>query len=148
MAKRMRKPSASTTCPDMQTITREIGNRLKDLREARGLTLAQLAEMVGLSQAQVSRLESGKQGFRSSTLRKLADILHVKVSILFCGDKIGPRSAISSGTGRYGPGIPDELKAALQHEEFRRFVDKSVRMFMKDGSTFDTLASLVRKARI
>jgi transcriptional regulator with XRE-family HTH domain len=132
----------------MQTITREIGNRLQNLREARGLTLAQLAEMVGLSQAQVSRLETGKQGFRSATLRRFADILRVKVTTLFCGEKTDPRSAISSDAGRYGPGIPDELKAALQHEEFRRFVEKSVRIFMMDGSTFDTLTSLVRKTKI
>jgi len=56
---------------------RDIGLRLTRLREARGLTTVTLGRKVDLSQAQISRLENGKQGFRSSTLARLSDALGV-----------------------------------------------------------------------
>jgi transcriptional regulator with XRE-family HTH domain len=56
---------------------REMGLRLTRLREGRGLTTVTLGQKVGLSQAQISRLENGKRGLRSGTLWKLAEALNV-----------------------------------------------------------------------
>ena len=56
---------------------REMGLRLTRLREARGLTTVTLGQKVGLSQAQISRLENGKRGLRSGTLGKLSEALNV-----------------------------------------------------------------------
>jgi transcriptional regulator with XRE-family HTH domain len=56
---------------------REMGLRLTRVREARGLTTVTLGQKVGLSQAQISRLENGKRGLRSDTLRKLSEALNV-----------------------------------------------------------------------
>jgi transcriptional regulator with XRE-family HTH domain len=47
------------------------------MRESRGLTTVTLGRKVGLSQAQISRLENGKQGFRSTTIQRLAEALGV-----------------------------------------------------------------------
>ena len=49
-----------------------IGLLVKGLRDKAGITTTELARRVGISQAQISRLENGKQGFRSSTLAKIA----------------------------------------------------------------------------
>ena len=57
--------------------SREIGLRLSHLRDLRRLTTAALAAKVGLSQAQISRLENGRQGFRSPTLMRIARALSV-----------------------------------------------------------------------
>jgi DNA-binding XRE family transcriptional regulator len=46
---------------------RDIGARVKVIREARRMTTTDLARRVGISQAQISRLENGLQGFRPST---------------------------------------------------------------------------------
>jgi transcriptional regulator with XRE-family HTH domain len=54
-----------------------IGAIAKARRTELGLTTTQLAAKVGVSQAQVSRLENGQQGFRSPTLVKLAKALKV-----------------------------------------------------------------------
>jgi len=54
-----------------------IGRKVHVLREARGLTTTVLARQVGISQAQVSRLENGQQGFRSDMLLELALALGV-----------------------------------------------------------------------
>ncbi len=46
---------------------RDIGARVKAVREDRKMTTTDLARRVGISQAQISRLENGLQGFRPST---------------------------------------------------------------------------------
>jgi transcriptional regulator with XRE-family HTH domain len=58
-----------------------IGRRIMRFREMRGLTTTELAKRVGISQAQISRLENAKQGFRSATLFKIADALDVPVIV-------------------------------------------------------------------
>lgn len=55
-----------------------VGNRVRDLREERGLTQIDLKRATGLSQATISRIEAGEfQNLRSDTLTKLADSLRV-----------------------------------------------------------------------
>ena len=66
--------------------SRETGFRLTQLREAAGLTTVTLGRKVGLSQAQISRLENGKQGFRSVTLTKLAEVLMVPAFFFLMSD--------------------------------------------------------------
>lgn len=50
-------------------------NRIRELREARGLTLDQLAQAVGTTNQQVSHLELGKRELTVAWLRRLADVL-------------------------------------------------------------------------
>ena len=60
-----------------------IGLMVSKLREKHGLTTTELAKRVGISQAQISRLENGKQGFRSSTLRRIAEALGCDGKVAF-----------------------------------------------------------------
>ena len=66
---------------------KEIGATVRAVRTERGLTTTKLADMVGISQAQVSRLENGQQGFRSGTLVRIAKALKVPPFRLFMTDK-------------------------------------------------------------
>lgn len=50
-------------------------NHLRALREARGLTLEQLASAVGTTNQQISHLELGKRQLTVSWLRRLAAVL-------------------------------------------------------------------------
>jgi len=52
-----------------------LGERLRRLRKAKGLTLAQLAERVGRSEGYLSRLERGQVNPSLSTLKRIADVL-------------------------------------------------------------------------
>ena len=61
----------------------QIGATVRTLRYAKGITTTALAKRVGISQAQISRLETGKQGFRSGTLVKVAKAVGVKPFRLF-----------------------------------------------------------------
>lgn len=64
-----------------------IGATLRALRTELGMTTTDLANKVGISQAQVSRLENGRQGFRSGTVVKLAKVLKVPPFRLFMTEK-------------------------------------------------------------
>src|SRR5690606_2304696 len=56
----------------------EVGQRIKDLRIAQGLTQAELAERVGTSQPEIVRLERGlgRQGPTIDTLMRVAGAMH------------------------------------------------------------------------
>ena len=66
---------------------KEIGATVRTIRSELGMTTAGLAKKVGISQAQISRLENGQQGFRSGTLVKIAKVLKVPPFRLFMTDK-------------------------------------------------------------
>jgi transcriptional regulator with XRE-family HTH domain len=57
-------------------------NRLKQLREARGLTQRELARRAGLNPLTVARLEDGKGDLTPPTAERLARVLGVKIADL------------------------------------------------------------------
>ena len=56
---------------------RRAGWRLRLLREAAGLTQLELAAVSGLTHEAISRMESGRQGARAESVRKLAQALRI-----------------------------------------------------------------------
>jgi transcriptional regulator with XRE-family HTH domain len=54
---------------------REMGKRLKKLREAKGMSQAALAEKAELSRGYLIRLEAGRQDPTLGTLERLAEAL-------------------------------------------------------------------------
>ena len=64
-----------------------IGDTVRTLRKAMGLSTTALAEKVGTSQSQISRLETNVRGFQSSTLAKIAKVLKVKPWALLMNDE-------------------------------------------------------------
>jgi putative transcriptional regulator len=61
---------------------RQFAMRLREAREARGMTQETLAKKVGVSRAYLSRLEMGRHDPPLSRVRKLAKALGVKVETL------------------------------------------------------------------
>lgn len=56
--------------------------RLRELREARGLSQSQLAQLVGVDQSDLSHIEAGRHDPRLDTALKLARALGVSVEEL------------------------------------------------------------------
>ena len=59
-----------------------IGKAIRAVRKKRGLNQQSFSTKLGVSQAQISRLESGMQGLRFVVLMRVARILGVKASDL------------------------------------------------------------------
>jgi ribosome-binding protein aMBF1 (putative translation factor) len=59
----------------------EVGEKVRDAREALGLSQRELATRMGTSQAAVARLEAGGVGATLTTLQRVAGALHLKVTI-------------------------------------------------------------------
>lgn len=64
-------------------ISKQVGRRIKELREARGLTQAQLANLLGKSIETISNFERGKVATSLLTLEQLARRLDVRVKDFF-----------------------------------------------------------------
>ena len=56
---------------------------IRALREARGLSQRDLAEMVGTTQSAIARLEGGHVSPSLNTLDRIADALNVELSVTF-----------------------------------------------------------------
>lgn len=50
-------------------------------RKAKGLTQQELADMVGVAQGSIARIESGKHRIRLDKLEKIAHALDIKITI-------------------------------------------------------------------
>lgn len=66
---------------DATRLALEVGERVRDAREAAGLTQRELAARMGTSQAAVARLETGGTGATLTTLQKVASALDLTVSV-------------------------------------------------------------------
>lgn len=59
-----------------------IGSRLREIREAQGLTTTQLAEMCGMSHSTISKVENGRWSVSIDLLSKVCEALGAKVEIV------------------------------------------------------------------
>lgn len=83
MAKRTSKATAENT------LLKDFGARLKRLREKRGLSQAELAEMIGVHKSHLLRYEHGQTSPTAEKIVALARILRVTADALLRGDRKG-----------------------------------------------------------
>ncbi len=69
------------------TLTYHDAMRAAAIRKAKGLTQAELAEMVGTEQPTISRFEKGSDAVTLRLIRQVADALDVTVADLFNEDR-------------------------------------------------------------
>jgi transcriptional regulator with XRE-family HTH domain len=70
----------------------EFARAVLEMRESLGLTQRQFANLTGIKQAQLARLESGKQMPRIDTLANLAERLGLAVEVRFVNPTTGKSS--------------------------------------------------------
>ena len=78
----------------MELLDKQIGEKLRKLREAKNLTTREVAEAIGITHSYVSRIENGKAPSLDK-LKKLCDFYGVDVSFLF-GDKKEPTDGLKN----------------------------------------------------
>ena len=59
----------------------DVGEKVRDAREAAGINQRELAARMGTSQAAVARLEAGGVGATLTTLQKVAAALDLKITV-------------------------------------------------------------------
>ena len=59
----------------------DIGEKLRNAREAAGLSQRELATRVRIGQAAVARLEAGDVSAKLATIQKVATALHLRVTV-------------------------------------------------------------------
>ncbi len=69
-------------------LSMKLGEALKKVREAKNLSQKELAGLLGMAQAQYSRIESGKTDPSFSAVIKIAKALGISLSELFTSDEI------------------------------------------------------------
>ena len=106
-----------------------IGKKIRDLRTKMGLTTVTLAKKAKLSQAQVSRLENGVQGFLAGTLQRLAKTLGVPPIYFFVEDEDTHTAKLAEELEARGLEPSAALRKALANVAFLRFVEKCAAAF-------------------
>ena len=96
-----------------------MGNRIRELRKERHMTMKQLGEKLGLAESTVSQYETGKRSPDNETLLKLGEIFGVTVGyILGAEEKEQPTPVSESGIEESREQF---MKAA---EEMKKAVEK------------------------
>ena len=75
-------------------ITKDFGIRLQEIRKAKGLTQAQLAEMVDLEITTISRIENGTRFPLKENIEKFVKVLDCNIKDLFDFDYIKTREEL------------------------------------------------------
>jgi transcriptional regulator with XRE-family HTH domain len=88
-----------------------LGKKLRALRTARGLTLVQLGEKIGLSASYLSQVERGVTGPSLSRLTGIAEVLDVEVRYFFEDDAASP-CVVRANRGKTILG-PDGIRVQL-----------------------------------
>jgi transcriptional regulator with XRE-family HTH domain len=66
----------------MTKLRNSVGERIRTIRKAKGLTQQQLAELSGLDDAYIGSVERGERNFSIDTLEKVLTALNVSISEL------------------------------------------------------------------
>lgn len=69
-----------------------IGQRIRKVRKARGLSQEKLAEKIGISTTHMSHIETANTKMSLSTFSELAAVLEVRTDELLYGDRTEDRS--------------------------------------------------------
>ena len=75
-------------------IKKQLGLKIKRLRQKRGLTQEQLAEKIDIATRTMSGIETGENFVTADTLEKFLNVLNISSSELFAFDHIKPKDEL------------------------------------------------------
>ena len=75
-------------------IKKQLGGKIKRLRQKRGFTQEQLAEKIEIATRTLCGIESGKNFVTAETLEKVFDALQISSTELFAFDHIKPQDEL------------------------------------------------------
>ncbi len=97
----------------MTDVKKLIGNRIKTLRRARGMSQEELAETISMNTKYLSSIERGKANPTLDTFMKMADALKVGIPELF-NIEYEPKELAQLIAGLIGEGDKTKLQLAAK----------------------------------
>ncbi|MEW6029554.1 MAG: helix-turn-helix domain-containing protein [Chloroflexota bacterium] len=120
---------------DRDAISVNVGIRLRELREERGISMRGLAQKSGLSANALSMIERGKTSPSVSTLYKLADAMGLPITAFF-GEQAARQSIVfMKGLGRPRVSFMRGIWEGLGGEHFLGHVEPFVLTLENGGSS-------------
>ncbi len=112
----------------MQEQTKEIGRRLKQIRENSGQTIAEVSEKMGINKYQYEDYESGQIDIPVSAILKIAQYFEVEVTYILTGEN--PNESAWTIT-RKGEGASIERHSRYKYKALaHNFADKKASPFL------------------
>lgn len=121
----------------------ELGARIRELRNKRGLTQSQLGDMINVTKASISGYENGTRNPDKETLIKLADIFHVSTDYLLGRTEI-KQAHVLTGKEEYDFTPEEEISAQKKMQEMIEDIKKEAEG--DDDIDSDTLQLLLMSA--
>jgi transcriptional regulator with XRE-family HTH domain len=121
--------------PDVDSLTMDVGIRLKQLRSERGKSLRALARSSGLSTNGLSMIERGRTSPSVSTLYKLADALSVPITAFFRNEPERQDIVFRKPEERRRVAIPKGVWEGLGGESFTGRVEAFMITLEKDANS-------------
>ena len=125
----------------MDVPLRNLGQRIKGLRKARGWSQEKFADVCGVHRTYMGHLERGEKNVSFNTLVRLAEALEISVSELVSDDR---RPAGASTKRRVKPGktiTGDDISGIVRELNYRRTALEETADLLKD------VAEALRKRR-
>ncbi len=97
----------------MNSIKKQLGSRIKEIRKHRGITQEQLAEMVGIGTSNISYIETGKFAPSIENFEKIVNALNVEPYELYM---FNPIKSIDE--------MKKEIKTAIEDENVLNLIYK------------------------
>jgi len=95
----------------MENEFKVLGRRVKALRVNKGITQTKMAELLGLSQTNLSNMESGRTAITTQNLFKMQGILNCKMADFFVDfDAEEAATAKSEGAGKQAIELEDAVQ--------------------------------------
>ena len=88
-------------------IKKDFGQRIKELRNKKGITQYQLAEMVGIDPKHMSHIETGRSFPKADVIEKFANALEIEYPELFNTQHLEDREIIFKKLINYLKNVPD-----------------------------------------
>ena len=112
----MTTESSTTAPPATSELLATVGNKVRSMRKEKGMTLAKLSEITGLSQAIVSQIERGMANPSFTTLAQLAHGLDIPVGRFFLGQDQSKSPVVRKSERRNLQNVTRESVGEAVHE--------------------------------
>jgi transcriptional regulator with XRE-family HTH domain len=131
-------PAEGVDASTRRAATDRIGDRLTAVRGERGLTVSEIARLVGVSASAISQIERGTSRPSVATLFALAKALNVPVDAFFDNDELETRPEVFESASSALRTVPPPQDAKRLHPYFVRSGERAT-LEIKGGVRWERL---------